>query len=298
MCQLPTFAGVYRVRKPPARDVSLRYGPGMLLDRQRCYRILQARDARYDGRFFTCVKTTGIYCRPVCPARPPKLENCLFVASAAAAQETGFRPCLRCRPECSPDVSAWRGSSASVTRALALIERGALDSADVDALAGRVGMSSRQLRRLFQQHLGASPISVAQTRRVLLAKQLIHDSPLSMTEVALASGFSSVRRFNETFKQLYGRPPGELRRRGNSVKSSPASSVMEVLLPYRVPYHFGFILDFLRARSIPGVEHVSADTYARVIEVDGTLGSLEVSDCAERSALRVRVRHARIPRGV
>lgn len=267
----------------------------MVLDRKRCYRIVQARDARYDGRFFTCVKTTGVYCRPVCPARPPKLENSLFVPTAAAAQEAGFRPCLRCRPECSPDLSAWRGSSASVTRALALIERGALDTGDVEALAGRLGMSARQLRRLFQQHLGASPISVAQTRRLLLAKQLIHDSKLSMTEVSLASGFSSVRRFNETFKHLYGRAPSHLRqKRLAQAHETAPSRAMEVFLPYRKPYHFGLMLEFLRARSIPGVEHVTSDTYARVIEVEGALGSLHVSDCAERSALRVRVRFGRV----
>jgi AraC family transcriptional regulator, regulatory protein of adaptative response / DNA-3-methyladenine glycosylase II len=265
----------------------------MQLERQACYRILRARDARYDGRFFTCVKTTGIYCRPICPARPPKLENCVFVPSAAAAQEAGFRPCLRCRPECSPELGAWRGSSASVSRALALIERGALDQGDVDALAARLGLGARQLRRLFQQHLGASPISVAQTRRVHLAKQLIHDSQLSMTEVALASGFSSLRRFNETFKSMFGRPPSELRRRRSVSLSAPGSSI-EVLLPYRAPYDFPLMLAFLRARAIPGVEHVTADSYARVIAVDGAIGSLSVSNCAERSSLRVQVRLGRV----
>src|SRR5215831_14942740 len=129
-----------------------------------CYRAVQARDARYDGRFFTCVKTTGIYCRPICPARPPKLENCTFVPTAAAAQEARYRPCLRCRPESSPDLDAWRGTSATVSRALRMIESGALDGGDVDALASRLGVGSRHLRRLFGQHLGAAPITVAQTR--------------------------------------------------------------------------------------------------------------------------------------
>ncbi len=267
----------------------------MDLDPQRCYRILQARDGRYDGRFFTCVTSTGIYCRPVCPARPPKLENCVFVPSAAAAQEAGFRPCLRCRPECSPVLNAWRGSSASVSRALALIDRGALDAGDMDALASRLGMSSRQLRRLFQQHLGASPVSVAQTHRVLLAKQLIHDSQMSMSEVALAAGFSSLRRFNETFQQLYGKPPTELRRRAVTRSGhKDAASGMELLLPYRAPYDFVLMLDFLRARAIPGVEHVSDSTYARVIELDRMIGSLQVSDCPERSSLRVRVQLGRV----
>src|SRR5690349_15876837 len=178
-----------------------------------CYRAVQARDARYDGRFFTCVKTTHIYCRPVCPARPPKLENCTFVPTAAAAQAAGYRPCLRCRPESSPELDAWRGTEATVSRAMKLIEAGALDSEDVASLAVQLGIGERHLRRLFNQHLGATPITVAQTRRVLLAKQLIHQTDLPMIDVALASGFGSVRRFNETFRRLYDRPPSELRQR-------------------------------------------------------------------------------------
>src|SRR5262245_54014813 len=182
----------------------------MELNADACYRALQTRDARFDGRLFVGVKTTGIYCRPICPARTPKRENVLFFLSAAAAQESGFRPCLRCRPEISPDSGSWRGTSNTVSRALALIEAGALDSGAVDELAARLGVGERQLRRLFHQHLGASPIAVAQTRRVLLAKQLIHDTHLSMTDVAMASGFGSVRRFNEVFQQLFGRPPASL----------------------------------------------------------------------------------------
>src|SRR5215212_7587731 len=158
----------------------------MELDRDGCYRVLLARDARHDGRFFTCVKTTGIYCRPICPARPPRLENCAFVPTAATAQEAGFRPCLRCRPESSPDLDAWRGTSTTVSRALKMIESGALDSDDVASLADRFQIGERQLRRLFRQHVGATPVAVAQTRRVLLAKQLLHQTNLSMTQVALA----------------------------------------------------------------------------------------------------------------
>jgi AraC family transcriptional regulator of adaptative response / DNA-3-methyladenine glycosylase II len=257
------------------------------LDRKACYRVLLARDARHDGRFFTCVKTTGIYCRPVCPARTPKLENCLFVASAAAAQEAGFRPCLRCRPERSPDLLTRAGTSATVARALSLIERGALDESDVEALAARLGVGGRQLRRLFHQHLGASPVTVAQTRRVLLAKQLIHDSDLSMTQVSLASGFSSLRRFNETFKQLYGRAPSALRRR-----AAPAArgSALELFLPYRKPYDFAQLLSFLAGRAIAGVERVTEGRYARVVALGGVHGSLSVSDAPERSALRVELR--------
>src|ERR1700674_3188585 len=182
----------------------------MDLDHAACYRAISVRDARFDGRFFTGVKTTGIYCRPVCPARLPLSKNVIFFPTAAAAQEAGLRPCLRCRPETAPNLGAWRGTSNTVSRGLALIELGALDEGHIDALAERLGLGERQLRRLFRQHLGASPIAVAQTRRVLLAKQLIHETRMPMTEVALAAGFGSIRRFNETFRDLFQRPPSAL----------------------------------------------------------------------------------------
>ena len=246
-----------------------------------------ARDARYDGRFFTCVKTTGIYCRPICPARPPKLENCRFVPTAAAAQEGGFRPCLRCRPESSPDLDAWRGTSATVSRALKLIEGGALDGADVASIADRLQIGQRQLRRLFRRHIGAAPVTVAQTRRVLLAKQLIHQTNLSMIQVALASGFGSVRRFNETFQQLYHRPPRELRRRAAATSSGPEISL---LLPYRPPYDWAAMIRFLQARAIAGLEVITNETYSRVIELGNVTGSITVSHAPDQSALRVVVR--------
>jgi AraC family transcriptional regulator, regulatory protein of adaptative response / DNA-3-methyladenine glycosylase II len=165
------------------------------LDRETCYRAIQSRDARFDGRLFAGVKSTGIYCRPICPARTPKFENCFFFPSAAAAQKAGYRLCLRCRPETAPDLASWRGTSNTVSRALALIADGALDGGDsnIELLACRLGMGGRQLRRLFKQHLGASPVAVAQTRRVLFAKELIQETRMSMTEVALASGFGSLR---------------------------------------------------------------------------------------------------------
>jgi len=252
-----------------------------------CYRAVKARDVRYDGRFFTCVKTTGIYCRPICPARPPKLENCTFVATAAAAQEAGFRPCLRCRPESSPDLDAWRGSSATVSRALKMIETGALDEGDVASLAERLEIGERQLRRLFRRHIGAAPVTVAQTRRILLAKQLLQQTDLSMIEVALASGFGSVRRFNETFQHLYQRPPGELRRRTAAAPSSPEISL---LLPYRPPYDWATMRRFLKARVIPGLEVVTVHSYSRVIELRGVTGTISVEHAPKESALRVAVR--------
>jgi AraC family transcriptional regulator of adaptative response / DNA-3-methyladenine glycosylase II len=262
----------------------------MELDRDVCYRAIATRDARFDGRFFTGVKTTGVYCRPVCPARTPKLENVTFFPTAAAAQEAGFRPCLRCRPETAPGCGAWRGTSSTVSCGLSLIELGALDDGNVEALAERLGMGGRQLRRLFQQHVGASPLAVAQTRRILLAKQLIHDTRLPMAEVAMASGFGSIRRFNETFQDLYGRPPGALRR---ATKGNPGpDGEISILLPYRPPYDWDAILGYLRHRAIPGVESVIDGVFSRTIELGGARGSVSVQQ-AEGSALRATIRFPR-----
>ena len=213
-----------------------------------------------------------MYCRPICPAPMPKRENMTFYATAAAAQEAGFRPCLRCRPETAPEFAAWRGTSSTVSRALALIDRGALDEGGIDRLADRLGVGERQLRRLFRQHLGASPVSVAQTRRVLLAKQLIHETRLPMPEVALASGFGSIRRFNEIFQGLFGRPPGALRRATVADVSSRQNGEVSIRLGYRPPYDWATMVAFLEARAIPGVEVVSNDRYARTIEIDGVNG--------------------------
>ena len=246
----------------------------MDMDFDACRQAFLTRDARFDGRIFCGVKSTGVYCRPICPARPPKAENMSFFPSAAAAQQAGFRPCLRCRPEASPDLGAWRGTSNTVSRALALIEAGALDGGDVDALAARLGVGERQLRRLFRQHLGAAPITVAQTRRVLLAKQLIQETRLPMAEVALASGFGSVRRFNETFLELFRRPPGALRRLAGEASAETAG--VTVRLPYRAPYDWEAMVAFLAARAIPGVEAVSARRYARTLSVDGATGLVVV----------------------
>ncbi|MGO4409981.1 MULTISPECIES: bifunctional transcriptional activator/DNA repair enzyme AdaA [unclassified Brevundimonas] len=242
------------------------------LDQEACYRAVLTRDPRFDGRFFTCVKTTGIYCRPVCPARTPKRENMSFVASAAAAEEAGFRACLRCRPETAPDMGAWRGTSNTVSRALGLIEAGALDEGDVDALAARLGVGERHLRRLFRQHLGAAPVSVAQTRRVLLAKALIHQTDLAMAEVALASGFGSVRRFNETFQGLYGRPPSALRRRAEKPGDAKANEGVRLSLPYRPPYENDAMLAALSARG----ETVAGGVWRRELtpETDGATGEV------------------------
>lgn len=241
------------------------------LDQDACYRAVVTRDVRFDGRFFGCVKTTGIYCRPVCPARTPKRGNMTFVATAAAAEEAGFRACLRCRPETAPDLGAWRGTSNTVSRALALIEAGALDEGDVDTLAGRLGVGERQLRRLFRQHLGAAPVSVAQTRRVLLAKALLHETDLTMAEVAHAAGFGSVRRFNETFQTLYGRPPLTLRRRAER----PSDGGVRLSLTYRQPCDLDALLAALAARG----DTVVDGRWSRALTagIDATTGQVNVT---------------------
>jgi AraC family transcriptional regulator, regulatory protein of adaptative response / DNA-3-methyladenine glycosylase II len=263
-----------------------------LPDREICYRALRSRDARFDGLIFVGVTSTGIYCRPVCPARSAKFENCRFFGSAAAAQEAGFRPCLLCRPETAPEMASWRGTSNTVSRALALISDGALDGegASVETLAGRLGLGERQLRRLFMQHLGASPVSVAQTRRVLFAKQLIHETRMPMTEVALAAGFGSLRRFNEIFRDLFHRPPSALRRKtsGKSAASMPAGVTLR--LRYRPPYDWNSMLGHLQARAIPGVELVEKGTYRRTVEIDGFVGSVEVGHLPQRHSLSVTIR--------
>ncbi len=274
----------------PADRCALMIDP-MDLDREACYRALCTRDARFDGRIFTAVRTTGIYCRPICPARTPKLENVTFYPSAAAAQAAGYRACLRCRPEASPDLAAWRGTSNTVARALALIAEGALDADDgcVDALAARLGIGERQLRRLFEQHLGASPIAVAQTRRVLFAKQLIHETRMKMVDVAMAAGFRSLRRFNDTFRRLYGRPPTLLRRlRGGD--GTAATSGITLLLSYAPPYDWAAMIDFLAARAIPGIEAVTPERYRRTIDLDGAQGIVEVAPASGRDALAATIR--------
>jgi AraC family transcriptional regulator of adaptative response / DNA-3-methyladenine glycosylase II len=241
-----------------------------------CYRALSAREERFDGRLFVGVKTTGIYCRPICPARTPKRENCRFFPSAAAAQMAGFRPCLRCRPEISPDAAAWRGTSNSVSRALALIAEGALDGGEssLEALAEKLGLGERQLRRLFDKHLGVPPIAVAQTRRILFAKQLIQETRLSMAGIAEASGFGSIRRFNDAFHKLYGRAPSDLRL---AKKPAIEPSLVTLRLGYRPPYDWDSILAFFAERGIPGVEQVERGRYRRTIAFGDSIGSFEIA---------------------
>ncbi len=183
------------------------------LDPRTCDRARLARDARFDGRFYTGVLTTRIYCRPTCPVRPAKSRNVVFFPTAAAAERAGFRPCLRCRPEAAPGTPAWRGAAASVSRAVRLIEQGFLDDGRrVEDLAAALGMTPRHLRRLFTRHAGAPPLAVATTRRVQRAKALIDETAMPMSAIAFAAGFASIRRFNAAFRAAYRRPPSVVRR--------------------------------------------------------------------------------------
>jgi AraC family transcriptional regulator of adaptative response / DNA-3-methyladenine glycosylase II len=235
-----------------------------------------ARDARFDGQFYVGVKTTGIYCRPICPANAPKSENVEFYRSAAAASEAGFRPCLRCRPECAPGTPAWSGTSTTVRRGLRLISAGALDDGNIETLAERLGVTSRHLRRLFSKHLGASPLAVAHTQRLHFAKRLIDETTLPMRHISSAAGYGSIRRFNDAFRQTYGRPPRELRRAGEESELAGRTASLTVRLPYRFPFDWQNLLVFFAGRATPGVEQVSGEMYRRTLSTNGDHSVVEI----------------------
>jgi AraC family transcriptional regulator, regulatory protein of adaptative response / DNA-3-methyladenine glycosylase II len=255
-----------------------------MLDPELCYRAVLSRDRRFDGRFFTAVASTRIYCRPVCPARTPRRENCSFFASAAAAEARGYRPCLRCRPETAPGSAAWNGTSATVQRALRMIEQGCLEDEGIEQLAGRLGVTSRHLRRLFDEHLGASPLAVASTMRVHFARRLLDESRLPITEIAFASGFSSLRRFNEAFRKSFGSSPRSLRRH----HGKEADGVLELRIPCTTPFDWEGLLAFLAPRAIDRLEWIDDRTYYRFVRCDGEAGVIEVGWQPERSSLLLR----------
>lgn len=266
----------------------------MLLNTDDFEQARQARDPHFDGRVFIGVVTTGIYCRPVCPVRLPRKENIQLYSTAAAAAEAGFRPCLRCRPESSPGTPAWMGSSYNVSRALQLIARGALDDGKVETLAAQLGIGPRQLTRLFQQHLGVSPVAIANTQRLHFAKKLIDETALSMAQVCFAAGFSSVRRFNAVFQQTYGRTPLSLRRgkTDSDVAPDSAQDRIQIRLSYRPPFDWRAMLEYLALRAIPGVEDVQSDSYSRTIMVNGEAGELHVQFNSNVNSLLLTVRCA------
>ena len=248
----------------------------------RWYDALRSHDPRFDGRLFIAVTTTRIYCRPICPAKRPLRKNIRIYASAAAAEAAGFRPCLRCRPEVAPWTSAWNGTSTTVSRAMRLIGEGALDDGDVEALAQRLGVTSRHMRRLFEEHLGASPIAIAQSRRVHFARTLITDTSLPITDVAFAAGFGSVRRFNTAIKRAYRMAPREMRRG----RVADGGDIV-VRLPYRAPFDYRGLLAFLKPRAITGVEIVDGDEYRRTISFGDAAGVIRVRDAGNALQLSV-----------
>jgi AraC family transcriptional regulator, regulatory protein of adaptative response / DNA-3-methyladenine glycosylase II len=248
-----------------------------------------SRDPRFDGKFFVAVSTTGIYCRPICPSRYAKRANVRFFGTPAAAETAGFRPCLRCRPEAAPGTPAWLGTAAVVRRALRLINDGALDEGSVEALAARLGIGSRHLLRLFLQHVGASPLAVAQTRRLHFAACLLEQTSLPITQVALAAGFGSSRRFNDAFAKTYRRPPREMRRRARRGDAAGTGDEVVLRLAYRPPYDWAHMLGFLATRAVPGVERVDARGYARTVACDGGHASVCVTAIPGEDALELRV---------
>jgi AraC family transcriptional regulator, regulatory protein of adaptative response / DNA-3-methyladenine glycosylase II len=248
-----------------------------MLDPSICWQAIYSRDPRFDGRFFAGATTTGLYCRNVCPVPFAKPKNILLFACAAAAEAAGFRPCKRCQPQAAPGTPAWLGTSAVVNRAFRLILEGALNEGTVEGLAGRLGLGSRQLRRLFVQHLGASPLKIATTHRVHLARKLIDESRLPMTQIAFCSGFKSIREFNHALRSSTGQSPSELRRATYRPTTPVRRGGLELRLPYRRPYDWANLIAFLQHRAIPGVEVVTGSSYQRTIEVAGVPGFLTVS---------------------
>ena len=260
----------------------------MDLDWRVCSRARLSRDARFDGKFFIAVLTTKIYCRPICPARTCKESNVRYYPSAAAAAEAGFRPCLRCRPECSPGTPAWLGTSNTVSRALRLIGESGLGVRGVEGLAERLGVGSRHLRRLFLRHLGATPLAIAQTRRLHFAKKLIDETRLPMNQIALASEFGCVRRFNAAIRNFYHRTPTQIRHLARQQEIQSEDQYI-FRLNFRPPYHWQGMLDFLAPRCTPGVEVVEAGCYRRTISANGHDGYFEVSPDNERALLVARI---------
>ncbi len=260
----------------------------MTLDWRVCSRARLSRDARFDGKFFIGVLGSRVYCRSICPAPTAKEKNCRYFPTAAAAAEAGFRPCLRCRPECSPGTPAWLGTSNTVARALRLISESGLEEGGVELLAQKLGVGSRHLRRLFLKHLGATPSAVASTRRLHFAKKLIDETTLPMSHVAQASGFGCVRRFNAAIRSTYRRTPTQIRRLVRQ-KTKPPENHYEFQLRFRPPYDWSGMLSFLAPRATPGVEIVEQGSYRRSISLGKDDGYFEVSLAEQPETLRVRI---------
>ena len=260
-----------------------------MIDAKIAYLALTSRDSRFDGVFYVGVVSTGIYCRPVCPVKAPLAKNCLFFDSAAAAEKAHFRPCLRCRPELAPGNAPIDNGRRIADSLIRHIADGVLEEeASLETLAARFSVSLRQLRRIVHKELGVSPLELKQTRRLLLAKQLLTETALPVTEIALASGFTSLRRFNDAFSKRYRMPPGRLR------KLAPVhSETSTLLLHYRPPFNWAALLDFLRLRALKGVEVVDAVSYARTVKLGAHQGWIRVTQSG--SSLQVTFTHSLAP---
>jgi AraC family transcriptional regulator of adaptative response / DNA-3-methyladenine glycosylase II len=256
----------------------------MLIDDEACYRALAAHDARFDGTFFVGVSTTGIYCRPVCPARTPRRDRCTFFSNAASAERAGYRPCLRCRPEAAPGRSSVDAVETWATHVVRRIEDGALMDMCLGDLAKELGISDRHLRRTVRRQFGVSPVELAQTQRLLAAKRLLVDTALPVSEVAAAAGFDSLRRFNALFKARYGLVPTSLRRSRSDVREDISCEV-----GFRPPFDWASLLGFLAPRASGGVESALEGVYRRTVELRGRSGWISVAPVSGRSSLKVAI---------
>jgi AraC family transcriptional regulator of adaptative response / DNA-3-methyladenine glycosylase II len=271
----------------------------VIYDFDRCYQAAQSRDPRFDGWFFTAVTSTGIYCRPSCPAMTPKRENVRFFPSAAGAQQAGFRACKRCRPDAAPGSPEWDGRADVVARAMRLISDGVVDRDGVPGLAGRLGYSVRQLQRMLLAEVGAGPIAIARAQRAQTARVLIETTRLTMAEVAFAAGFSSVRQFNDTIRAVFATAPTDLRRRAKRTVASGreaseefpvrdgASGALLLRLPFRRPLCPDNLFGHLAATAVPGVEEVVGDTYRRTLRLAHGPGIVELTPTADHVACRM-----------
>ena len=260
----------------------------MELDFERCYRAAASRDARFDGWFFTCVTSTGIYCRPSCPALTPKPENVRFHPTAAAAQRAGFRACLRCRPDAAPGSPEWDVRTDVVARAMRLIADGVVDRDGVPGLAKKLGYTERHLHRMLTAEVGAGAIALARAQRAQTARVLVETTDLGLADIAFAAGFGSVRQFNDTIREVYGRSPSELRERRTRHRP-PEAGTITVRLPYRAPLHAPSLLEFLDRRTIDGVDSVADDAYHTVLRLPHGAGtaSLKPADGHVAATLRL-----------
>ena len=267
-----------------------------MIDIQIAYRAMTSRDVRFDGVFFVGVTSTGIYCRPICPVKPPRQENCLFFDSAEAAEKAAFRPCLRCRPELAPGNAPVDSSHRVADLLIQRIEEGLIEDIDsLEEIAAQFSLSLRQLRRIVHKELGVSPHELKQTRRLLLAKQLLTETKLPVTEVAYASGFASLRRFNEVFNRQYRMPPTRLRKEASKPGHIINSETSTLLLSYRPPYNWAALLSFLSLRALKGVESVDQQSYARTVRLGAHTGWIRVAQVPEKSGLSVEFTHTLTP---